>query len=173
MKVLVVSVVELATAVVVAVSGNYALDLYQGRDYVAPQSFELATVHPEFGKGIPTTLQNARITRDGQFQVVVSGGQCAALSGLDVHPTETTIEVSARITSVPAFDWPGGENLGCTMEQLAWWANAALDEPLDGRTVTDTRSGFEFKVSDCRGLPADTKGPCWDLPDPRLSTRER
>ena len=148
--------------------GNYALDLYQARDYVAPQDFELTTVHPEFGKGVPTGLENARINRHGQFQVVVAGGQCSALPGLDVRPTGTTIEVTARITSVPAFDWPGGEKLGCTMEQLAWWASPDLDEPVGGRTVTDTTSGFEFEVTDCTGRPADTKGICWDLPDPRL-----
>ena len=44
------------------------------------------------------------------LQVVVNGGQCTALSGLDVH-----------------------------------------------------------QVVDCTGKPADTRGLCWDLPDPRLS----
>jgi hypothetical protein len=113
-----VSVVGLVAAVVVTFGGNYALDLYQARDYVAPQDFELATVHPEFGEGIPTGLEDARINRHGQFQVVVAGGSCKALSRIDVRPTETTIEVSALITSVPLPFWDG--DLGCTMEQRAW-----------------------------------------------------
>ena len=166
-KAFVVSVVGLVAAVVVTFGGNYALDLYQARDYVAPQDFELATVHPEFGKGIPTGLEDARINRHGQLQVVVAGGECQTLSGLDVRPTETTIEVTARLSHVPFPFWD--EDLGCPMVQLAWLANVDLDEPVGGRTVTNTKNGDVLKVTDCTGKPADTKGICWDVPDPRLS----
>lgn len=144
----VVAVVLLALATVGA--GRYAIYRVRAASYDSPGLFELARVHPEFGPGIPSELQGARLV-NGLLQVVATTGACSAITGVSVRETGQQVRVAVDYASLPG---------DCTMQAIAVFVNVRLRSPLGNRLLVDGTNGRTVRVSDCSGPPVPRAGLC-------------
>ena len=147
----------LAVACVVAAGAGYFADRIQALQYTSPPRFGNATVHPEFGPGVNSDLQGARISRIGTLQVVATGGRCAAVTDLRKVETAKSIHVRVRVAGVP-------HSGGCAMDAIPWFVDVYLDAPLGSRTLVDDTTGQKLQAADCTTVPRPSRGLCVAAP---------
>ena len=147
-----ISLVALVAAVAILAGSYYrVLDRIQARDFSSPGAWGVAEVHPEFGEGISSGLQEARIAEDGTLQVLSRGGACDALAAVEVEESDETVRVTVRRAALPG---------ACIASIEPWFANVPLEAPLGDRQVISARTGATLAVADCTVEPAPTKGIC-------------
>lgn len=147
----------LAIACAVAAGVSYFADRIHAVHYTSPPRFGTATVHPEFGPGVNSDLQGARIAKNGTLQVVATGGRCAAATDIRKVETAKSIRVRVRVAGVP-------QSGGCAMIAIPWFVDVHLDAPLGSRTLVDDTTGQKLQAADCTTVPRPSRGLCVAAP---------
>lgn len=110
----------------------------------SPDRFEVAEVHEDLGSGEPTTLQGARITSDGDLQVVATGTGCSAVSNLDVQETSSEVVVTVSVARLT--------DSACPEASVPWLVDVPMNRDLGVRHLRDgsANEASQLEVNDCR-----------------------
>lgn len=100
---------------------------------------DVVPVYTDYAPGTPTEINNARITVDGQLQVLVLGGACEVPSQVTAAETDTTVQVS--VWRAELDDGPCAANL------VPWYVAIELESVLRDRDLLD-ESGNPVEIRD-------------------------
>jgi len=106
--------------------------------------YEVMDLWPDYGPGVRTAVQGARVLSRGTVQVVVDGGTCSVPTQLDIEETEDTVTVGAFVA---------GYADGCFANIVPWLVGVDLQQPLGSRQLRAAPDGEAIPVIDCASKP--------------------
>ncbi len=126
----------LGVAINLTADGTPSVESHEAFDVVDP-------IGPTRGE-TETAIGAARLTADGNLQVLVEGNSCSAFTWAQTAETQTDVQVRAFIWSDPSL---------CPAPTVPWFVAVRLERPLSSRTLWVGPNSKELDVVDCRAIP--------------------
>lgn len=134
------------TSAMVLVAGCGGGDGSRGGAARRIQPYDVVSLDTMIGEGAEVSIRGARVTADGQLQVLLEGFACGA-------PTKLVAEETADQVRVTGYGARYDDDAICTANIVPWFVPVELGQPLAQRELIGT-DGQQIAVSDCGARPS-------------------